>query len=132
MSTETAEKTLQFPTIDAGVRIGHVHLKVAEIPRALAFWRDALGFELGIISTCGKCHEDVTRTYFDTYHGKVSRLGYTKTAKCYDCHGAHDILPVDNPRSARRSATWALPPPIATGRWTPSTCWSNRTTTSCA
>ena len=22
-----------------------------------------------------------------------------KTAKCYDCHGAHDILPVNDPRS---------------------------------
>ena len=39
------------------------------------------------------------RSYFDTYHGKVSRLGYTKTAKCYDCHGAHDIQKVTDPRS---------------------------------
>jgi len=33
-------------TIDAGVRIGHVHLKVANLERALAFYRDVLGFEL--------------------------------------------------------------------------------------
>jgi catechol 2,3-dioxygenase len=32
--------------IDPAVRIGHVHLKVAEIERALAFWRDVLGFEV--------------------------------------------------------------------------------------
>ena len=60
---------------------------------------DTLGFELGIINTCGKCHPGVTKSYFDTYHGKVSRLGYGKTAKCYDCHGAHDILPPSDPRS---------------------------------
>jgi hypothetical protein len=48
---------------------------------------------------CGRCHEDIAETYFDTYHGKVSQLGYTKTAKCYDCHGAHDILPPSNPKS---------------------------------
>jgi thiosulfate reductase cytochrome b subunit len=60
---------------------------------------DSLGFELGIINTCGKCHPAVTKSYFDTYHGKVSRLGYGKTAKCYDCHGAHDILPPSDPRS---------------------------------
>ncbi len=60
---------------------------------------DEAGFKLKITSTCGKCHEDITRTYFDTYHGKVSQLGYTKTAKCYDCHGAHDILPVSNAQS---------------------------------
>jgi catechol 2,3-dioxygenase len=32
--------------IDPGARIGHVHLKVADLERALAFYRDALGFEL--------------------------------------------------------------------------------------
>jgi catechol 2,3-dioxygenase len=31
--------------IDRGVDIGHVHLKVADIERALGFWRDVLGFE---------------------------------------------------------------------------------------
>ncbi len=31
--------------IDSGVVIGHVHLKVADIERALGFWRDVLGFE---------------------------------------------------------------------------------------
>lgn len=32
--------------VDARVRIGHVHLKVADLERAIAFYRDALGFEL--------------------------------------------------------------------------------------
>ena len=56
-------------------------------------------FKLGIMNTCGRCHSAIAETYFETYHGKVSRLGYTKTAKCYDCHGAHDILKVTDPRS---------------------------------
>src|SRR4030088_1226833 len=30
----------------AGTRIGHVHLKVADLDRALGFYRDVLGFEL--------------------------------------------------------------------------------------
>lgn len=34
------------PSIDPQVRIGHVHLKVADLERALAFYRDVLGFEL--------------------------------------------------------------------------------------
>ena len=29
----------------------------------------------------------------------MSRLGSLKTAKCSDCHGAHDILPLADPRS---------------------------------
>jgi catechol 2,3-dioxygenase len=32
--------------VDPGTRIGHVHLKVADIERALAFYRDVLGFEV--------------------------------------------------------------------------------------
>jgi cytochrome b subunit of formate dehydrogenase len=48
---------------------------------------------------CGRCHEKIAETYFDTFHGKVSKLGYLTTAKCYDCHGSHDILPVTDQRS---------------------------------
>lgn len=32
--------------IDTQVRIGHVHLKVADLDRALGFYRDVLGFEV--------------------------------------------------------------------------------------
>src|SRR6186713_766777 len=32
--------------IHPGVRIGHVHLKVADLERALSFYRDVLGFEV--------------------------------------------------------------------------------------
>lgn len=32
--------------IHPAVRIGHVHLKVADLDRAIGFYRDALGFEL--------------------------------------------------------------------------------------
>jgi Cytochrome c3/Doubled CXXCH motif (Paired_CXXCH_1) len=60
---------------------------------------DDAGFELGIMNTCGRCHADITKSYFETYHGKVSRLGYANAAKCYDCHGSHDIAKVNDPRS---------------------------------
>ena len=32
--------------IDAGADIGHVHLKVSELDRSVAFYRDVLGFEV--------------------------------------------------------------------------------------
>ena len=60
---------------------------------------DETGFELGIMTTCGRCHSEIAKTYFETYHGKVSRLGYTKAAKCFDCHGSHDIAKISDPRS---------------------------------
>ncbi len=60
---------------------------------------DSEGFKLAIINQCGRCHIDVAETYFDTYHGKVYKLGYTAAAKCYDCHGSHNILPTYEPKS---------------------------------
>ncbi len=60
---------------------------------------DLRDFRLTIMNQCGNCHRQLAESYFDTYHGKVSKLGYAKTAKCYDCHGSHDILPVTDPNS---------------------------------
>jgi catechol 2,3-dioxygenase len=37
---------MSTPPIDPGTRIGHVHLKVANIDRSLAFYCGVLGFEL--------------------------------------------------------------------------------------
>ena len=39
-------KNAPFRPVDAGVRIGHVHLKVADLDRSLAFYQGVLGFEL--------------------------------------------------------------------------------------
>jgi len=43
--TEAASGTGRQP-IDPRVKIGHVHLKVADLDRALAFYCDVLGFDL--------------------------------------------------------------------------------------
>ncbi len=44
--TKTAERETVVAPIDAGVRIGHVHLKVADLDRALKFYCGVLGFQL--------------------------------------------------------------------------------------
>jgi catechol 2,3-dioxygenase len=45
MTTSDNSETSNKP-IGPGVRIGHVHLKVADLDRALRFYCDVLGFEL--------------------------------------------------------------------------------------
>ncbi len=40
------KSAINQPAINSGVRVGHVHLKVADLERALGFYRDVLGFEL--------------------------------------------------------------------------------------
>jgi cytochrome b subunit of formate dehydrogenase len=57
-------------------------------------------FRFLMMDQCGRCHETEAETFFDTFHGKVSRLGAAAAAKCYDCHGTHDILPTSDPDSA--------------------------------
>jgi predicted CXXCH cytochrome family protein len=56
-------------------------------------------FMTEVTDQCGSCHEDLSKTYFETIHGKAYTLGYLKAAKCSDCHGAHDIQKIDNPNS---------------------------------
>jgi catechol 2,3-dioxygenase len=47
MAGETiAAASSSLRPIAAGTRIGHVHLKVADLDRALGFYQDVLGFEL--------------------------------------------------------------------------------------
>jgi predicted CXXCH cytochrome family protein len=62
-----------------------------------------------IAKNCGGCHVDSYKSYRATYHGQVHSLGYSYTAKCYDCHGSHGIQRVDDVQSkvhpANRLAT---------------------------
>ena len=46
IETKAAERETATAPIDAGVRIGHVHLKVADLDRALEFYCGVLGFQL--------------------------------------------------------------------------------------
>jgi len=54
---------------------------------------------VAITRNCGNCHQENLETYTETYHGKVTRLGYGATAKCYDCHGSHGVKRVDDEAS---------------------------------
>lgn len=55
--------------------------------------------KLAITANCGGCHVENYKSYKATYHGQISTLGYTNTAKCFDCHGSHGITRADDPDS---------------------------------
>ncbi len=57
-------------------------------------------WQVQTISTCGGCHQERLRTYRDTFHGQVTALGFSETARCWSCHGSHKILPASDPRSS--------------------------------
>jgi cytochrome b subunit of formate dehydrogenase len=55
--------------------------------------------KLAITASCGSCHEDAYKSYRATYHGQIATLGFAYTAKCFDCHGSHDVEPSADAKS---------------------------------
>ena len=60
---------------------------------------DVAEFRLGLANSCGNCHADLSSRYALSMHGELTHQGLAAAAECADCHGAHDILPVDDPNS---------------------------------
>ncbi|MHC4404220.1 MAG: hypothetical protein ACYTG0_31585 [Planctomycetota bacterium] len=56
-------------------------------------------FQFELSNVCGNCHPDLSGRYAMSLHGELTQLGYEPAAKCADCHGAHDILPISDPQS---------------------------------
>jgi catechol 2,3-dioxygenase len=69
--------------IDAGVRIGHVHLKVADLERALAFYCGVLGFELtqrrsgAAFVAAGGYHHHIGLNTWESHGGAPPAMGTT-------------------------------------------------------
>jgi hypothetical protein len=49
--------------------------------------------------SCGGCHGEAKKEYAQSVHAIVTVKGMKRAADCYDCHGAHNILPSTNPKS---------------------------------
>lgn len=69
--------------IDPAVRIGHVHLKVADLDRALAFYRDILGFEItarrngAVFLSAGGYHHHLALNVWESKNGSPPPPGTT-------------------------------------------------------
>ena len=70
--------------IDSGVRIGHVHLKVSDLERAIGFYHDVLGFELqqrfgseAAFLSAGKYHHHIGLNTWESAGGKPPPPGTT-------------------------------------------------------
>ncbi len=69
----------------------------------------APSFAVDVLNECGHCHDSPDagddrigtyyRSYLESYHGQVTKLGGMRAARCSDCHGSHDIRPLDDPAS---------------------------------
>ncbi len=75
---------MEYPPIDPGVRVGHVHLRVADIDRALSFYRDVLGFEVtqrygtdAVFLSAGGYHHHIGLNTWDSKGGGQPARGTT-------------------------------------------------------
>jgi formate dehydrogenase gamma subunit len=50
--------------------------------------------------TCGKCHEAIEKDYWEGIHGQFTERGETDSPVCTHCHGEHQIISPDDPRSS--------------------------------
>jgi catechol 2,3-dioxygenase len=70
--------------LDSRVRIGHVHLKVADLERSLAFYRDVLGFEetqrygnSAVFLSAGGYHHHLALNTWESLGGRPPAPGTT-------------------------------------------------------
>ncbi|MBI4060942.1 MAG: hypothetical protein HY403_05870 [Elusimicrobia bacterium] len=58
-----------------------------------------------IAETCGRCHESESTAYSSGVHGRARAEGTKEAPTCTDCHGEHDVVSVNSPRSHVSSGT---------------------------
>lgn len=69
-------------------------------------------YSTNVPKTCGQCHSAVdivgkygisveqVETFERSFHGIAGKYGERTVANCASCHGVHDILPAEDPRSS--------------------------------
>ncbi len=60
-----------------------------------------------IPNTCGKCHQEAAKDYWESVHGQAVKNGEMDAPVCTSCHGEHGILPISDPRSPVSAARLA-------------------------
>ena len=56
-------------------------------------------FKFNVASTCGKCHDSISREYQQSIHGTAVAQGNWQAPVCTDCHGIHSIKAHNDPNS---------------------------------
>jgi two-component system response regulator AtoC len=60
--------------------------------------------QVALVNLCGGCHKEESGSYAETYHGRATRLGYYRAARCDDCHTGHQVYPSTDPRATTSQA----------------------------
>jgi catechol 2,3-dioxygenase len=80
-------RNMQTEAVHPAVRVGHIHLRVADLDRAVAFYRDALGFGVSadgrqaglpmVLLAAGDYHHHIGLNAFESAGGAPPPPGHT-------------------------------------------------------
>jgi catechol 2,3-dioxygenase len=83
-------RTDNFPPLPTSVRIGHAHLRVSDLERATAFYRDVLGFSVvadgrpaglqAVFLAAGDYHHHIALNTWLSKDGTPPPVGHTGAA----------------------------------------------------
>ncbi|MGL4728196.1 MAG: VOC family protein [Bosea sp. (in: a-proteobacteria)] len=83
-TVSVAADLMKLPPLDQRMRIGHVHLKVSDIERALGFWRDVIGLEVqqrygrqAVFLSAGGYHHHIALNTWESAGGQPPPRGTT-------------------------------------------------------
>jgi predicted CXXCH cytochrome family protein len=110
MTTELPSGELLFLTVDPetfnasvhgalGYACVQCHENISGFPHEPITAQTRREFTLDLYTSCAKCHPDKFEAQLDSVHAQALAAGNENAAVCTDCHGAHDVMPPDQPRS---------------------------------
>lgn len=76
------------------------HVGMSGYPHAPLTVNSIRFYQLEQYQTCRECHNEVYEQTLDSVHASELASGNWNAPICTDCHGAHDITPAGEPRTA--------------------------------
>lgn len=83
-----------------GIDCQACHIEIQEYPHPEQDFGTRREVSRAYVQTCQRCHADIADKTVDSMHYQAAQAGDLNAPICTDCHGAHDIQPPDQPRSA--------------------------------
>lgn len=82
-----------------GIECGACHTNIDTFPHPPIDFEDHRQLQMSYYQACQRCHRDLYEETQDSIHAEIFQQGNLEAPICVDCHGAHDIQPLDQPRT---------------------------------
>ena len=75
------------------------HGNISGYPHPPLFVTDRRDLSIGLYTVCRQCHAEQYLETLDSVHARMLAGGDRNAPICTDCHGYHDVMPPDRPRT---------------------------------